>query len=702
MTSSLAHPRARLSLALGVALAALVSTSILGDEGMWTFDNLPLKLLKEKYNFTPTKEWVDHLRLSSVRFNDGGSGSFISSTGLVLTNHHVASGQLQKISSARKNYVADGFYAATQADEIKSADSELNVLISMENVTARVQGVTSKTKDQKAAFDARRAEIAKIEKESLDATGLRSDVVTLYGGGEYWLYRYKRYTDVRIVFAPEQQIAFFGGDPDNFTYPRYDLDMAIFRVYENEKPIESPNYLTWNAKGAGDGDMVFVSGHPGTTDRLDTVAQLRALRDDFHPLQLNAFKSRVATLRRYGSGAQEQARQANDVVFGLENSIKAYEGELAGLRDRQVFSKKEKEEAELRAAVAKQPKIEREYADAWVSIEKAERVAHERFLPYMYHTTSLSFARSATLALNVVRYVTETKKPDGERLPGYHDAQLPSLRLRMLSPAPLYPAMDEALMSDWLQEASAALGAEDPFIHAVLGGQTPAQRAKSLFAGSRIGDAAFRKELSEGGDVAVSASQDPMIAFARIADPFMREMRKWHEDAVESIEAAAKEKLAKARFELYGKTAYPDATFTLRLTFGTVQGYAMNGTKAPSMTTLYGLYDRAVGFGQKPPFDLPQRYLARQQTLDLRTPLNFVSTVDITGGNSGSPVVDRNGDLVGLIFDGNIESLVGSYVYSEETNRAVAVHAGAMIEALRKLYDAGALADEIQHPRGMR
>jgi hypothetical protein len=691
------HGRLSLVLVLLIVGWALVIVRVGAgeDEGMWTFDNPPVRLLKERYNFDVTRQWLDHLRLSSVRFNDGGSGSFISPTGLVLTNHHVARGQLQKISSAKKDYAADGFLARTRAEELKATDLELNVLVSMEEVTSRVQAATAKAPDEKAALELRRAEIARIEKESLDKTGLRSDVVPLYGGGEYWLYRYKVYTDVRLVFAPEQQIAFFGGDPDNFTYPRYDLDMAVFRVYENGKPIQSPNYLKWNPRGAADGELVFVSGHPGTTSRLDTVAQLQTLGSQQLPLYLEIFKNRVATLRRYGEGGSEQARQAADLIFGLENSIKAYAGELGGLRNPSTLNKKEKEDADQRAALATRPALEK-YADAWGAIDKAEQAYRQRLSRFIYTSPNLSFARSVTLALTLVRYATETRKPDGERLPGYHEAQLPSLRLRLFSSAPFYPAMDEALVADWLKEASAALGPGDPFVKAALAGETPETRAKSIVAGSTIQDVAFRKQLADGGEAAVTASTDPLITFARTIDPFGREVRKWYEDAVESVEVAASERIARARFDLYGKSVYPDATFTLRLAFGTVRGYPMNGTKAPSHTTFYGLYDRAYGFDIKPPFNLPRRYVDRRAALDLKTPFNFVNTCDIVGGNSGSPVVNRNGELVGLIFDGNIESLVGSYVYDEETNRAVAVHAGAMIEALRKLYDAGALADEIE------
>lgn len=674
--------------------ALFLASPASADEGMWTFDNPPLKQLKERYGFAPTQEWLDHVRLASVRFNDGGSGSFVSPRGLVLTNHHVALGQLQKISSPQKNYVQDGFYVRTPAEESKCPDLELNVLVSMEEVTMRVQGVVKKGMSDKEALDARKAEIAKIEKESLDSTGLRSDAVSLYQGGEYWLYRYKKYTDIRMVFAPEQQIAFFGGDPDNFTFPRHDLDMALFRVYENDQPIESKHYLKWNSKGAADGELVFVSGHPGSTDRLTTLAGIEMQRDHLLPLIMKVLKRRLEVLRRYAALGPEQARQANRFIFGIENTLKALNGEYDGLLDKNLIAKKERDEDAFRKLLAGKPALNKEYGGAWDAIAGVQKKYLERLKPFRFRT--LRGSRMGSLALTLVQYVIEVKKPDGERLDGFHDSQLDSLRFNLFSPAPLHPQMDEVLLTNSLQESLEELGAVDPFIKTAIEGRTPAEVAKEALAGTRMVDPAFRKSLVEGGEAAVRASTDPLIVFARKIEPAVRQMRKWHEDYVESVETAAGEKIGKARFAVHGKSVNPDATFTLRLAFGTLKGYPMNGTQAPTRTTLYGLYDRAYSFDLRPPYELPARYLERKEKLDLATPLNFVSTCDIIGGNSGSPVINRNAELVGLIFDGNIESLVGNYVYSAERNRAVAVHSAAMIEALRKLYDAGALADELE------
>jgi hypothetical protein len=675
-----------------VLTAALFVPAGFADEGMWTFDNPPLKLLKEKYNFVPTQQWLDHLRLSSVRLNDGGSGSFINPHGLLLTNHHVALGQLQKNSTAEHDYVRDGFYAATPDQEMKSQDLEVNVLMSLEDVTAKVNAAVQGSKNSEEEFAKRKAAIATIERESTEKTGMRSDVVTLYQGGEYWLYRYKKYTDVRLVFAVEQQTAFFGGDPDNFTYPRYDLDMAIYRVYEDGKAIESKDYLKWNAKGSNDGDLVFVSGHPGSTQRSDTYAELELDRDTETPLIIQIVKRRIATLKEYSARGPEQSRQAASMIFSLENGRKVYEGRLLGLQDKGLMDKKRKEEDEFKAKVDANPEWKKEYGSAWERDAKAVEKSKSRIKEQFYRGTD---SQLAGLAINLVTYIGEVKKPDGERLPGFHESQLESLKVRLFSPAPVYPEMDIARLSSALTADLNGIGPEDPWIKAVLNGRTPQQAATELVNGTKVGDPAFRKTLVDGGQAAVDASTDPMIVMARKIDPIRRELIKWLEDNVQSVQQQSGEQLGKARFAAYGKSTYPDATFTLRLSYGQVKGYPMNGTIAPPKTTMFGLYDRAASFDYKEPFDLPKRYIDGRDKLDLSTPINFVTTNDIIGGNSGSPVVNRDGEIVGLIFDGNIESLVGDFVYDGTANRAVAVHTAGMTEVLSKIYGAQKLVDEI-------
>ncbi len=663
------------------------------DEGMWTFDNPPLEQLQHRYGFTPDRAWLDHVRLASVRFNDGGSGSFVSPHGLVLTNHHVALTQLQKVSSSTRDYVAMGFYARSREEELKCPDLELNVLISMEDVTVRVLSAAGSGMNEAEALKAHKAEIARIQKESTEKTGLRSDVITLYQGGEYWLYRYKKYTDIRLVFAPEQQIAFFGGDPDNFTYPRYDIDFALFRVYENGRALEGNPFLPWNAQGAADGELVFVSGNPGSTSRLETLAQIETQRNDWLPLIIQSYERRLRVAQDYAAHGPEQARQTTELIFGIENSLKALRGMSQGLHDPSVMAKKRQDEEAFRALVASKADWQNAYGQDWESIAKAEVKSREILKPLMFR--SLAWSNLGRTAVSIVQWVVEVKKPDGERLEGFHDSQLDSLRFRLLSPAPVYRDFEQATLAGFLAVARDELGPDDPFIKDVLARDSPQDVAEKAMRDTKLVDVSVRKALLEGGASAVQASTDPLIVLARKVDPWRREMIKTYEEQVESVETPAGEGIGKARFAAYGKSLYPDATFTLRLSFGAVNSYPMNGTEAPPETTLYGLFDRAYSFGLNPPFNLPPRYLQNKARLDLTVPVNFVCTCDIIGGNSGSPVINKRGELVGLIFDGNIESLVGDYVYNEENNRAVAVHSRVIVEVLRKIYDAAPLADEL-------
>jgi len=660
---------------------------------MWTFDNPPLKQLKERYGFVPTQEWLDHVRLASVRFMDGGSGAFVSPNGLVLTNHHVARGQLQKMSSKQKDYVADGFYARTMQEEIKCPDLELNVLVSMEDVTARVHGAITSDMSPKQALDARKAITARISKEAKEKTGLRADIVSLYQGNEYWLYCYKKYTDVRLVMAPEMGIAFFGGDADNFTFPRHDIDMTFFRVYEDGKPVASRHYLHWNNKGAGDGELVFVSGHPGSTNRLQTYDQLLLQRDQTYPERIKGLQRRLMLLRDYAKGGTEQARQASNQIFGLENSIKALSGEYAGLLDKELMAKKAAEDKNLRDRVNADPQLKEKYGWAWDSLRAAVNRDGATAKARGYKSIKVKLY---TFASQLVQAAEELKKPNGERLSQYQDANLESTKFRLFSPAPVYPGLEELRLADALQEALDGLGADDPFIKTVLDGKSPAEAARALVEGTKMGDPAVRRKLFDGGENAIAASTDPMVVLARRLAPTAKKEREWSERHIAGITARAGEKVAEARFAVYGKNTNPDATFTLRLSYGTVTGYPMNGTVAPPKTTFFGLFDRAYSFDNKGAYKLPQRYVDNMSRLDLSTPLDFVSTCDIIGGNSGSPVINTKGEYVGLIFDGNIESLPGRFLYSETTNRAVAVHSAAIVEVLRKLYDAGVLADEIE------
>lgn len=665
------------------------------DEGMWTFNNVPRADIKRKYGFDVTDEWLKKVQLGSVRFNSGGSGSFVSADGLVLTNHHVAADTLQKISTAERDYIKTGFYARTRGEEIKSPDIELNVLQSIEDVTARVNGVA---KDLTAADanNARRAEISRLEEESTKATGLRSDVVTLYQGGQYNLYRYKKYTDVRLVFAPEFEIAFFGGDPDNFTYPRYCLDMALFRVYENDQPVHIDNYFKWSTNGARANELAFVSGHPGSTQRLNTVAHLEYLRDTGTPLVIKYLERQRALLDKYRSQGTEQARQAQEDFFSIENSLKAYRGQFGGLKDAGLMRRKAQDEKILRAYVEADPQRRREYGDAWEQIGRGRRnlAAYERERRFLESAWGFG-GRLFQIARELVRLSAENEKPNGERLPEYTDARRASLELELYSPAPIYADFEILKLTDSLTFMRDELGANNQLVQRVLQGKTPQARAQELVSGTKLLDVEARKQLASGGRAGIESSTDPMIALARSIDQEARAVRKRYEDEVTGVERGAYGKIARALFAKEGTKQYPDATFSLRLSYGAIKGYTSGGRRIPPFTDFAGLYQRAAQHGNKFPYQVPESWSRARRSLNMRTPFNFVTTNDIVGGNSGSPVFNSRAELVGLVFDGNIESLVGNFIYDEAVNRTVAVDSRAMIEALRKIYNANELADEL-------
>jgi hypothetical protein len=686
--------RAARTVVMAAALGVAAAPQLRGDEGMWTFDNLPAGPLKERYGFVAAPEWLEHLRLASTRFNDGGSGAFVSADGLVLTNHHVALGQLQKMSTPEKDFVKNGFMARGRGEEIKCPDLELNVLVSMEEVTAKVLAAVDPKASEKVQNEQRKAEISRITKASMEQTGLRSDVVELYQGGEFWLYRYKKHTDIRLVMAPEIQAAFYGGDPDNFTYPRFALDFAFFRVYEDGKPYRPKHWLKWSKAGAADGELVFVTGHPGRTDRLDTVAQLEYARDHGLPLYLEAARKRRADLQDYAKLGSEQERRVKDAIFGVENALKAVGGEYEGLREPGILEAKRASEESLRkaAAASKDPAV-RAAKDSWSKIAAATKKAGARRLESAWR--KYDAVRLAGIANSIVRLVAEVKKPNDKRYEEFRESNLESLKFRLFSPAPIYPDMQEFLLARSLQDALDKLGPKDDFVKAALGGKSPAEKAKELIAGTKLADPAVRKALVEGGEKAVAESSDAMIVWARGLDAVYRAQRKWHEDEIEPVLVGEGNRIAKARFSIWGKAMYPDATFTLRLSYGKVAGYELGTTFVAPFTTFHGLFDRANGMDEKHPFDLAPRVKAAKGRLNLDARLNFVTTNDIIGGNSGSPVVNAKGEYVGLIFDGNIQSLVGRYAYDETRNRAVAVHSQGIVEAMRSIYGMNALADEL-------
>jgi hypothetical protein len=656
---------------------------------MWLFNEPPAQLLKDKYNFDITTGWLERLQKASVRFDNGGSGSFVSPNGLVMTNHHVGTDCIQKIGSREHDYINTGFYAQTEAQEAKCPDLELNVLTNMEDVTARVNKAIPPNADPSAAEKARRAVINTIEQESLAKTDLRSDVVTLYNGGEYQLYRYKRYTDVRLVFAPEKDAAFFGGDPDNFEYPRYDLDICFFRVYENGEPVRSPDYLKWSPKGAEEGDLVFVSGNPGSTARLDTVQHLEFLRDRTNPWVQRLLFRREVLLRVFSERDRENFRRAQDELFGIENSRKAYIGMQAALQDPAVMAKKRDEDQKLRDAVNRDPQLRARYGSAW------DDVAHSlRTLDGIYTDLSLLESGNAfrsrlfDIARTLVRLAEESQKPNAARLREYSEAGLPSLKQDLFSEAPIYDNLESLMLGDSLSMYAEIKGMQDGLVQKVLAGMSPDERASELVRGTKLKDVAERKRLADGGMKAIEASTDPMIVLARLVDPEARRLRAIYDNQVEEPRRQAYAKIAQARFAVYGSNVYPDATFTLRLSFGQVKGYEEDGKQVPWMTTMGGAFARAADHDNQEPFRLPPSWTQRKAQLNLSTPLDFVNTADIIGGNSGSPVVNRAGELVGIIFDGNIQSLALDYSYTDRQARAVAVHSAGIVEALKNIYHA--------------
>ena len=691
-----------------IACATGLAASAFSDEGMWLFNAPPLKQLKEKYQFEPTPQWLEHLQKASVRFNSGGSGSFVSANGLAITNHHVGADTLQKVSNAQHNYLRDGFYAKTQADEIKSTDLELNVLMSIEDVTARVNGAIKPDMSPTAANSARDAAIAAIEKESKEKTGLRSNVITLYQGGAYHLYRYKRYDDVRIVFAPEQAVAFFGGDPDNFEYPRYDLDICIFRVYENGQPAKIEHYLKWNSNGPTDGELTFVSGNPGSTDRQLTMDEMKDERDREGPDLLRVLNRREVMWMAWGQRSFENARRCRDDLFGAQNSRKAFDGRIAALLDPDIWTSIEQREKKLRDAIAVNPKW-KSTLSAYDQIKKAQAEIAKmapRFA-YLEQTRRSTSAYRNPRALNstlfkyarlLTRGIDERTKSNSERMAIFRESGKESLELELFSTEPIYDDFEILNLTDSLTDFAEQFGADDPMVKQVLAGKSPRARAVELVSGTKLKDVDLRKKLYAGNAAGLVAAHDPMLDLARLIEAPARDLRKAR-DTQEEIKQQAYGEIAKARFAIEGAGSYPDATFTLRLSYGRVRGYEQDGKQIPAFTDFAGLYQRSAEHDNKPPFDLPQRWIDKKADLNLATHFDFVSDADIIGGNSGSPVVNKSNEFVGIIFDGNIQSLVLDCIYTDTQARAVSVDSAAITEALRKVYDAGALADELEGVR---
>jgi len=665
-----------------------LTTDAQADEGMWLFNALPKTQLADKYQFTPTPEWADHLRLSSVRFNSGGSASFISSTGLVLTNHHVAADTLYKLSTAERNIHTNGYYAKQLSEELKAPDLELNQLVAIIDVTDQVNAAVKPGMSAADAAKARQAAMSEIEQDSKAKTGLRSDIVTLYGGARYHLYRYKQYTDVRLVWAPEAGTAFFGGDADNFEYPRYCLDVTIFRVYENDQPAKIEHFLGVNTAGAQAGDLIFVSGNPGRTRRIYTADALAYQRDYRLPRTLDLLRRKENLLQQYGLGGPEQTRRGQDELFGIQNSRKAYTGMLEGLQDPGFMQSKRASEAQMKATAGSQANL-KDATGAWQAITD---VQHKRrgLLGLEGSLRSHLYGIAETLVL----MSQEDPKDSKDRLREFRDSNRGSLEQSLFSPAPMYEDLERVQLADELGRLAEQRGGDSELVQKVLAAKSPRDRAAELIAGTKLFEVAERKTLAQGGASAISASRDPLIQLAVLMEPEYRRLRLQN-DELDELERQAYAKVTEVKFATEGESTYPDATFTLRLAYGVVKGYTEDGATIPAYTTMAGAFAHEQQHGTKEPWVLPESWKQARSKLAGDTPFNFVSTADIIGGNSGSPVVDRQGKLVGIIFDGNIQSLTADFNYTEQQSRAVSVHIAAVLEALRNIYGADALAKEI-------
>jgi hypothetical protein len=679
-----------------LALIILTSTLCLAEEGMWTYNNLPTAKLKQAYGFEPTRDWLDNVRLSSVRLAQGCSGSFVSPSGLVMTNHHCAASCIQELSTKDKDYFSEGFTAPALTDEKRCPELEINQLVSITTVTKRVtDALTNKSgQEYTKALNGIKATIEKECSKGDDNT--RCEVVSLYNGGVYDLYQYRRYQDVRLAFAPEFRIAFFGGDPDNFQFPRYNLDLSFLRVYDNGKPLATPNHLKWSKAGSKEGDLTFVAGNPGSTERLKTIAELEEIRDHDLPNRLYSLYELRGMLWQFQQRGEEQKRISTDDLFGVENTIKALKGEWDALQNDAFFASKVAAEKDIRAKVSAKPDWKKQYGNVWRDIEQAIAKSRQIQTYSLPVTRVISRSQLLQIAFTLTRASQELPKPNAERLPGYSDARLPALKQRLFTEAPIYKELEIEKLAHGLEKLRESLGPDSDIVKKLIGKQSPRDLATSLINQTTLDNPETRKKLFEGGAAAIQASNDPMLEFARKLEPIEREFTLQSQREVQPVLTRGGEALSKIRFALYGTSVYPDATFTPRLSYGSVKGWMENGRKIGPYTIIGGAFERQTGAD---PFRLPDSWLEAKSRLDLTTPFNLVTTNDIIGGNSGSPVFNRNAEIVGLIFDGNIHSLGGAFGFDETMNRSVAVDSRAMEEALSKVYKAERLLNELRGRR---
>jgi V8-like Glu-specific endopeptidase len=682
----------RLLCAAGSALMIFLCSAVKADEGMWTFHGFPFDKANSALKTSLDQRWLDRVRNATVRLSNC-TGSFVSGNGLILTNHHCVASCLADLSSKDKSLLDEGFLATRPTEEKKCQTQVADVLVGMEDITGKVSSAIA-GKDDKAASEARKATLTQLESACEASSKRKCQAVTLYEGGQYWMYQYQRYTDVRIVFAPEGDIAAFGGDPDNFQFPRWCLDMGILRVYDDAgKAVKTPNHLKINFGGPAAGDPVFVSGHPGSTDRLLTLAELRTQRDVEIPNWLLRYSELRGRYIQFSSESEENARITADQLNGIENSIKVRRKQLDALHEDALFARKQAEQENLGKQVAANAQLRAEIGDPWADIARAQDVKRGLYYPYTFIENSAGFqGRLVTYARTLVRGADERSKPNAERFREYTDAALPRIEQQLGAAVPVYPELETLRLTFGFERMREWLGPDHPVVRQLLAKESPAELAKRLVAGTKLADPATRLALWKGGAAAVAASDDPMIQLARAIEPEARRIRKQYEDQVEAPAELASEKIAKARFAVLGTSVYPDATFTLRLNWGTVGAWVENGTPLEPFTRLARLFERATG---SEPFRIPASWLKVKDSLDLNTPFNLATNSDIVGGNSGSPLISAKGEVVGLLFDGNIHSISGSYWFDTEKNRAVAVHPAIMKEALTKVYKADALLAEL-------
>jgi len=676
-----------------IMLASLcLSAAVVADEGMWTYDNFPTAKMRAKYGWAPDAAWLEHAQLASIRLTLGCSASLVSSDGLVMTNHHCARDCISELSDAQHDYVAKGFYAAAAAEEKKCPAMEANQLIQISDVTKQMEAATA-GKSERAFHEAERAAKAKIESACGTTADVRCEVVKLYQGGVYDLYKYKRYQDLRLVFAPEEDAAFFGGDPDNFTFPRYDLDMSFVRIYDQGKTLHTDTFLKFSTTGVKDGDIAIASGNPGSTRRDDTLAMLDYQRDSALPFSLNLLSELRGVLSEYATKGPEQARTSKSLLFEVENGLKASKGLSLALVEGSLLADKARAEGDFRRRVAANPQLAANYGSAWDTVEQAvqhQRITHVRNSLLENYPSFVAPLLEQAITLN--RYAAEAGKPDGQRLEEYSDANFPALRQQILSTAPIYPELEKTMLTWWLTKVREYLGTSDPDVQTLLGKESPDEIAAAVVNGTKLGDASLRAQLLSAGPKAIDAYHDPLIAFARRLDPLARAVRADTENNVQSVITKNAALISKARFALEGTGNYPDATFTLRLTYGTVADYKDNGRTVPPSTDFAGAYAHATG---RYPFALPSTWVTAEKSVNPRAILNFVTSNDIIGGNSGSPVISRSGEVIGLVFDGNIQSLGGDYGYDGSDNRAVSVATTGILEALKSIYHADRLEKEL-------